>query len=231
MKYYFNFIGVANELTSSKNPSYRFPTDPQYKQDGVYNQKCKYRITNIQLTNTTQNELAEINGKTMVIRFNNLTSMNVYNLTAKEDATGYKQLGERPVEFHIRIPDNKMEQTTKTGNIVQNLAINPYQINVPKADISAVTSVRSVDKSGTGNDITGTLTTTGGASNTFLLNGICDNTFTEEIIGGSCWGAIPDLSFLYYETNEAEKNFKNEPLLEDVSINFTLEVEPVAVKL
>ncbi len=242
MKYYFNFIGVANQLSGTKNPSYRFPTDPQYKQDGVYNQRCKYRITNIQIANTTQTELVEINGKTMIIRFNNLTSMNVYTLTAFGDATSYKQLGERPVEFHIRIPDNKMEQTTKTGATTQTIAttlnIDPYQIDIPKASISdnaSAGSVRAVDKNGTGADITGaingTLTTAGGGSNSYLLNGIAENSFTEEIIGSSCWGSVPDISFLYYETNETEKNFKNETLLEDIGINFTLEVEPVAVKL
>ena len=74
MKYYFNFIQIPDEMTGNgaPNPSveanerYRFPTDPQYKQTGVYNQSCKYRITNFQVANILSGELKDLNGKTLL---------------------------------------------------------------------------------------------------------------------------------------------------------------------
>ena len=47
MKYYFNFICQPNDGalgTETTADGYRFPTDPMYKQDGVYNQRCKYKL-------------------------------------------------------------------------------------------------------------------------------------------------------------------------------------------
>jgi hypothetical protein len=245
MKYYFNFIGVPNEMPSSHYPdfagelnnSYRFPTDPQYKQDGVYNQRCKYRITNLSIENMLLSDIQFLNGKSMIVRFNDIPSMNTYNMVARKTGagfTGFQLLAEQPVEFHIRIPDDKIEQTTSTATTTSNLTIDPYVINVPKGSISdnaSAGSERNVSKTNAGDDITGQIVSVAGASNTFLRNEFALNSFTEEIIGASCWGQVPNISFFLYSGNSPATNFRSSPALDDITIAFTLEVEPVAVKL
>ena len=252
MKYYFNFLTVPKETPSQHtpptvetDPSFRFPTDPQFKQDGVYNQRCKYRITNFSIQNYLNSELLEINGKTLVVRFNDIPSINTYNMIAGITGVGIPPIqfkGLQPVEFHIRIPDNLVEQTTTTSTITQVLEIDPITATVPQHNIDArqmppdpyegnqqVEEHEIEIEDNGGGTIDGTITTAGAPNNNFLRNNISQNTFTEEIVGASCWGQVPNMTFWYYDANTPFQNLADNPNLLDVSINFTLEVEPVAV--
>ena len=245
MKYYINFIQIPEETQGhgAPNPAvevnekYRFPTDPQYKQTGVYNQSCKYRLTNFQVANILSGELQDLNGKTLLIRFNNIRCMNNYTMVYKGGAFGthYQFAGENPLEFHIRIDDNVVEQTASTNTITSNLTIDPYQIDIPKGSISdnaSAGSVRVVDKNGTGADITGQITTAGAGSNSFLRSSFAMNTFTEEYIGGACWGQIPSIQYFIYDHHEQPATFLNsDTTLKDIALLYTLEIEPVAVRL
>ena len=185
MKYYFNFIQIPDEMTGNgaPNPSvevnerYRFPTDPQYKQTGLYNQSCKYRITNFQVANILSGELKDLNGKTLLIRFNNIRCMNNYTMVFKGGTFGthYQFAGENPLEFHIRIDDGVVEQTATTGTTTSNLTIDAYKIDVPDHNIINNTSATATIKAhtqdvskGTGADITGQIVSVASGSNAFL---------------------------------------------------------------
>ena len=231
MKYYFNFIMSPEDTTKVKDSRYRFPTDPQYKQDGVYNQRCKYRITNFAIQSATQTELDDLSQKTFVLRLRGNPCLNNFTMICHDDGAPYQKIGNRPVEFHIRLGDNLVEQSTGGAQVVQTVSTAPYEIGVPKADIATVASVRSVDKDGSGGNITGTITTPAVAPNTFLRNNFIYNSFDEELVGMPLWGQVPDLEFGIYEGNEPETSLATNADLKDIAICFTLECEPIAVKL
>lgn len=113
MKYYIHFADntIRDDGEVNDGVEYRFPTDPMYKQDGVYNQLCKYRLCNFVMTNLSDDEkqaLATVG--TLVIRFDGTTTQNEYRLF---NGKGIGALtapssmnGPSPLEFHIRLDEN-----------------------------------------------------------------------------------------------------------------------------
>lgn len=244
MKYYFNFIMTPEDTTKVKDSGYRFPTDPQYKQDGVYNQRCKYRITNFAIQGATQTELDLLSQKTLILRLRGCPCFNNFTMICFDDGTPYEKVGNRPVEFHIRLGENLVEQSTGSAQVVQtvsdaNTLLSPYVIDVPKASISGnagAGSERAVSKTNAGDDLEGvikthTITTPAVAGQTFLRNNFIYNSFNEELVGVPLWGDVPDIEFGIYEVNEPEDNLAVNADLKDIAICFTLECEPIAVKL
>jgi hypothetical protein len=118
MKYYVNFAvtpvervnqnaGANNQTLYALNPNFRMPQAPMYQQDGVYNQMCKYRLVNFQLPGLSEDDLVELNDKTMILRFRNVGTRNQFNLFngrvgAPTQFTGNGTF--TPLEFHIRAP-------------------------------------------------------------------------------------------------------------------------------
>tara|TARA_R110000796_G_scaffold18432_1_gene55848 strand:- start:75 stop:830 length:756 start_codon:yes stop_codon:yes gene_type:complete len=251
MKYYFNFICQPNDGalgTETTADGYRFPTDPMYKQDGVYNQRCKYKITNFVISDLLQSETVRLKGRTLIVRFNSLSCMNSWTLTSFGGSNSYKQIGQNSIEFHIRMSEEMVSQTGGTPAVVQTLTstveqpqtfvgtstqtatytlvsgeIDKYTIPADNRDGSTTIPVGRVS----------TLTTpeVAGTSNIYNNSLINTNSFSEELIGMPCWGEQVDLSFLDYGSTEEAENLKDADATKDINICFTLEVEPIAVKL
>lgn len=129
MKYYYNFILTPDETTpvdpEQMNPDFRMPTDPMYLQDGVYNQRCRYKIINFTMMNMVPSEVAFMEGKTLVVQFRNCPSLNSWNMIRSlENAPNNRRQGLSPVEFHIRIPklstlsQNKTNADADDGTVV-----------------------------------------------------------------------------------------------------------------
>lgn len=237
MKYYFNFIMTPEDTTKVKDKLYRFPTDPQYKQDGVYNQRCKYKITNFALQGATQTELDLLSQKTLILRLKGCPCLNNFTMICFDDGTPYEKIGNRPVEFHIRLGENLVEQSTGSAEVVQTLTNLDIQgttnlvgtIGYSSGEINDVSfpvSDRRMDQVGNA-----TITTPAVAGQTFLRNNFIYNSFNEELVGVPLWGEVPDIQFGIYEVNEPETDLATNADLKDIAICFTLECEPIAVRL
>ncbi len=242
MKYYFNFIALPADSNANKGADQcRMPTAPMYQQDGVYNQLCRYKLSNFAIQNNIQAELAELADKTLVLRIQNSPSRNVFNMiTSIDNAPLFEQTGLRPVEFHIRLGDGMFSQTASTAASTANLSIDQFNIAVPNysvvggVPVGAATGARTevVKGNGAGNPpVVGTLTTPAAAANTFNRTPFAFNTFTEEIVGAPIWGDIPDFRFDLYDTNNNAVNLTNSVLLQNIACVFTLEVEPIFDKI
>tara|TARA_R110000822_G_C15125040_1_gene474452 strand:- start:19 stop:744 length:726 start_codon:yes stop_codon:yes gene_type:complete len=241
MKYYFNFVcqpedgAIGRETVGT---DYTFPTDPMYKQDGVYNQRCKYKITNIGISDLLPAEVELLKSRTLIVRFNSLTCMNSWTLTSYGGAGGYTQLGQNNIEFHIRLNEDMIQQTGGTEQVVQTIAgldtqgttniVGTFNANYEPDYQTFPSSQSRRDQVGDA-----TLTTLAVAGTTSVYNNslINFNTFSEELIGMPCWGEQVDLSFLYYGSTDNPTNLKDAVNTRDVNISFTLEVEPIAIKL
>ena len=241
MKYYFNFIAVPDDSNNNKGADQcRMPTAPMFQQDGVYNQVCKYRLTNFAIQATIQAELAQLADKTLVLRIQNAPSRNVFNMiTTIDNAPLFEQTGLRPVEFHIRLGDGMFSQTASTAAAVADIELDPFVIQVPNYSVvggvpaGSTTGARTeaVQKTAMGGDITGTLTTAAAGANAYNRTPFAFNTFTEEIVGAPIWGDIPDFRFDLYDTNNAATDLTNNAVLQDITCVFTLEVEPIFNKI
>ena len=174
MKYYINFIITAGGNVSGIASDYRFPTDLPYKQTGVYNQKCKYKLSSFMLLEPTEAQMTELDGATIVLRINNSPSMNIFTLSQTNTRV---QRGLRPIEFHLR---------------------NGYDYT----DASVL------------------------KRNSFAFDSL-----DEEYVGQPLWGQVPDITINYYTTTGFETNFLDISILEDLEVAFTLEVEPIALRL
>ena len=242
MKYYFNFICQPNDGANGRftsNNEYTFPTDPMYKQDGVYNQRCKYKITNFAIQDLIVGEVNLLRGRTLVVRFNNLTCMNSFTLTSFGGNGKYQQTGQNPVEFHIRLGEEMVASRGNTGQVVQNLAgLDTIGITNKEGtfddEIEAGTKVTFPASQSRRNQVgNATLTTLAVPGDDFVYNTalINSNSFDEELIGMPCWGQEVDLSFLRYGSTEDATQLIGNANTQDINIVFTLEVEPIAVKL
>ena len=269
MKYYFNFIcrpedGANGQLVSKDE--YTFPTDPMYKQDGVYNQRCKYRISNFSICEITPAQAEDLAGKSLIIRLNNLTCMNSWSMISFGGANKYKRVGQTAIEFHIRLNDDIVQQTGGTAEVVQNLenldSIQGASVgNIEILDSQGISTIigtfddeitdgttqqfpasqtrrnqvgiATLTYTAIGSEQNGiaTITTPAIAGTSTLYNTSQNyNTFSEEMIGVPCWGEQVDLSFLQYAGRDAT-NLTADADLTECNIVFTLEVEPIAVKL
>tara|TARA_R110001592_G_scaffold357277_2_gene660156 strand:- start:3174 stop:3896 length:723 start_codon:yes stop_codon:yes gene_type:complete len=240
MKYYFNFItrpddGAKGELVS--NTDYTFPTDPMYKQDGVYNQRCKYKISNFSITELTPAQAVDIAGQSLIIRFNNLTCINSWSMVSFGGANKYQRVGQTNIEFHIRLNDDIVQQTGGTAQVVQTLSgldtqgttniVGTFDDDQNPTDQTFPSSQSRRDQVGDA-----TLTTPAVAGTSTLYNTNQNyNTFTEEMIGMPCWGEQVDMSYFKYGDGREATNLTADADLKECNIVFTLEVEPIAVKL
>ena len=250
MKYYFNFItrpddGAKGEAVS--NTDYTFPTDPMYKQDGVYNQRCKYKISNFSITELTPQQAVDIAGQSLIIRFNNLSCMNSWSLISFGGANKYKRVGQNNIEFHIRLNDDIVQQTGGTTAVVQTLTSTVETVSTQQgtAILDATYKIVSGEVDGwtiPTNKQVSTITTPTGKVSTLTTPAVGDtetlhntqqnfNTFTEEMIGMPCWGEQVDLSYFKYGDGRADTNLNTDDDLKECNIVFTLEVEPIAIKL
>lgn len=177
MKYYcdFYFNGKNAPLPTTNKTS--IPTDPQFQQDGVYNQRCKYRLTSFLVGGKTNNDNADFDGFTLLIRFPKIPVYNSFKFFDNA-SVGFKN--PNVLEFPIRMGGNK------------------YQNNG--------TSLGTND---TGH------------------NNVAGNSFSEEYIGGTMWGQQPELEFYIVDNDGDETSAEGT----EVFIQFTLELEPVAIKL
>tara|TARA_R110000824_G_scaffold190527_3_gene372105 strand:+ start:9719 stop:10300 length:582 start_codon:yes stop_codon:yes gene_type:complete len=116
MKYYVNFAvkpvlrnaaqgDINNQTLYALNPNFRMPQAPMYQQDGVYNQMCKYRLVNLQFPRAGEDDLAVLNGQSLILRFRNVGTRNQFNLFNSQGAGAATFNGggtSTPLEFHIR---------------------------------------------------------------------------------------------------------------------------------
>lgn len=176
MKYYINFAIDSLDTYSPENLN-ALPTDPMYLQDGVYNQRCKYRMTNFMLLGDSQAVKELLNNNRLGVRFN---------------TPSYNQ---------INYFDN-------AGGVLENPSLLTFPINLGGMAFQSNGSAQQTNK--------------------VEYNAIAINTFTEEYIGGNLWGQVPHIELVY---QEGVSNWTRLLLADDVEVNFTLEVEPIAVRL
>ena len=178
MKYYCDFYFNGNNApplpTTNKSS---IPTDPQFQQDGVYNQRCKYRLTNFLVGGATNNDNGDFDGFTLLIRF---PKIPVYNSFKFFDNASVGLKNPNVLEFSLRMGGNKYQNN---GN---SLGTNDTGHNNPAG-----------------------------------------NSFSEEYIGGTMWGQQPEIEVLVVDNDGVESSTEGT----DVFIQFTLELEPVAIKL
>ncbi len=116
MKYYVNFAikpvarnaaqgDINNQTLHALNPNFRMPQAPMYQQDGGYNQMCKYRLVNLQFPRASEEDIAVLNGQSLILRFRNVGTRNQFNLFNTQGAGAATFTGggtNTPLEFHIR---------------------------------------------------------------------------------------------------------------------------------
>lgn len=133
MKYYFNIVynlkldkqiagqtGQNRIPLTPRNDDFRFPTAPMYQQDGVYNQLCKYRLVNFQITGMSDAERDSLSESTIIISMRNIPSRNNFNLfnygtpNFPPPVNGLNvKNGVSPVQFHIRLDDGILQFADK----------------------------------------------------------------------------------------------------------------------
>ena len=177
MKYYVSFALDSLDTSSPENLN-ALPTDPMYLQDGVYNQRCKYRMTNFMLSGDTQAVKELLNNKRFGVRFN---------------TPSYNQ---------INYFDN-------AGGVLENPSLLTFPINFGGMAYQSNGTAQLSDKT--------------------EFNAVAINTFTEEYIGGNLWGQVPKIDLVYMEG--VDGNWVRLNSANGVEINFTLEIEPIAVRL
>lgn len=178
MKYYINFSfkSVDGNLPANNNNS--LPTDPMYIQDGVYNQRCKYRMTNFMLYGGDNDVLNAINDYRIGVRFN-IPSFNIINFF-----------------------DNL------TDGVFENPSVLIFPVNLGGLAFQSNGSSQIENKT--------------------EYNALAINTFTEEYVGGNLWGQVPKIDLVYQNGNAEWETFDAS---DGVEVNFTLEVEPIALKI